>query len=114
MGDATAKFLNDLAQREHEPQLANVRGTLRFELTGNGKSKPWLVTIERGAVTVARRNGNADAVVRADDELFDRIVTGEANALTAMLRGAVVVEGNPELMVFFQRLLPGPGTAGTP
>jgi putative sterol carrier protein len=108
MGEPTARFLNDLAQREHEPRLAKVRGTLRFELAGNGKAKPWLVTIDRGAVTAAQRRGDADAVVRADDELFDRIVTGEANAMTAMLRGEMMVEGDPELMVFFQRLLPGP------
>jgi putative sterol carrier protein len=108
MGEATARFLSDLAQREHEPRLAKVRGTLRFELAGNVKAKPWLVIIDRGAVTVAQRRGEADAVVRTDDELFDRIVTGEANALTSMLRGAVVVEGNPELMVYFQRLLPSP------
>jgi putative sterol carrier protein len=59
-------------------------------------------------VTVAHRRAHADAVVRVDGELLDRIVTGKANALTAMLRGDMTVEGDHELMVYFQRLLPAP------
>jgi putative sterol carrier protein len=110
MGETAAKFFDDLAQRGHEPRLAKVRGTIRFEQTGNGKSKPWLVTIDRGDVTVTQGHREADAVVRADEELIERLLTGEANALTALLRGAVQVEGSPELLVFFQRLLPGPAS----
>jgi hypothetical protein len=35
-------------------------------------------------------------------------VTGETNALAAYLRGAVEVEGDPELLLRFQRIFPGP------
>jgi putative sterol carrier protein len=108
MGDATAKFFDDLDARDHEPLLATVSGTLRFELTNGRGAKPWLVGVKRGDVTVSRQNADADCVVRADGKVFDGILTGNVNAMAAMLRGEVSVEGDPELMVSFQRLLPGP------
>jgi hypothetical protein len=47
-------------------------------------------------------------VVGADRWLFDRIVRGETAAITAMLRGELIVRGDPEELVVVQRLLPGP------
>ena len=38
----------------------------------------------------------------------DRIAGGEVNAMAAILRGAITVEGDPALLLMFQRLLPGP------
>ena len=108
MGDATAKFFDDLDAREHEPLLAKVTGTLRFELKNGRGAKPWLVGVKRGDVTVSRQNADADCVVRADGKVFDGMVTGNVNAFAAMLRDEVSVHGDPELMVLFQRLLPGP------
>jgi hypothetical protein len=40
--------------------------------------------------------------------LFDQVVVGRVNAFTALLRGEAAVEGNLELAVLLQRLLPGP------
>ena len=43
-----------------------------------------------------------------DRALFQRLANGEVNAMAALLRGAIAVEGDPQLLVMFQRLLPGP------
>jgi putative sterol carrier protein len=43
-----------------------------------------------------------------DQALFEQIVTGEENAMAAVLRGEIGIEGKPQLLVFFQRLFPGP------
>jgi len=40
--------------------------------------------------------------------LFDDIVSGRANAMAALLRGDVGVEGNTELLMRVQRTFPGP------
>lgn len=57
---------------------------------------------------MSHENGEADAVVTADEALFDSLVSGKQNAMAALLRGAVGVEGRVQLLAQFQRLLPGP------
>jgi len=113
-GDAATAFFEELARRGHEPLLAQGRGTVRVELTNGGGSEPWLVAIDRGDVTVVQGPGEADCTLRASRELFQRIAAGEVNALAAVLRGAIAVDGNWHLLVLFQRLFPSPpGTAAT-
>jgi putative sterol carrier protein len=106
--DATTEFFQELGERGHEPLLEKATGTIRFELTNGKRKARWLVTVKKGDITVSHANSRADCVVRADHELTNQIVTGEVNAMAAMLRGAISVEGKPELLVLFQRLFPGP------
>jgi putative sterol carrier protein len=108
MTNPTAEFFGKLAKRGHEPLLGRTTGSLRFDLTDDARTERWLVAITSGDVAVTRRNKNADCVVRADRGLFDRIVSGRANAMTAMLQGALLFEGDPALLVRFQRLFPAP------
>lgn len=107
--DPAEKFFDELASRGHEPLLAQARGSARFDLVNGGRTARWLVTVDRGDITVSRRNSRADCVVRASKALFDRIASGNANAMAAFLRGDLVVEGDPELLLLIQRLFPGPG-----
>jgi putative sterol carrier protein len=100
---ATDEFFEELGARGHEPLLGRASGTVRVEVT-NGKRTAWLVTIEKGDVTVTRRNACADCVVRGPEKLLDGVVKGRVNAAAAVLRGQVEVEGNPELLVLFQRV----------
>jgi len=108
MGDATAEFFDGLARRGHEPLLAKTTGTLRVELAGGKRTERWLVTVDHGDVSVSRRNAAADCTVRADRELFGRVADGETSAMAAVLRGALEVEGDPGLLVLFQRLFAAP------
>ena len=66
------------------------------------------MAIDDGAVEVSKRNQAADSIVRLDKQLFDRIATGEANAVTAVLRGEAALEGDWNLVIVFQRLFPSP------
>jgi putative sterol carrier protein len=84
--------------------LGKARGSLRFELADDGM-ETWRVTLDKGDVVVSREHAAADCVVRAEKPLFEAILTGEANAMTALLRGALTYDGDPELLVRFQRLL---------
>ena len=108
MTDATTDFFRALGERGHEPALEKVTGTIRFDLTGGQRPARWLVAIGTGDVSVSRKRGKADCLVRVDRMLFDRIASGEANAMAAVLRGAIDVEGDRALLVAFQRLFPGP------
>jgi putative sterol carrier protein len=115
MADATTAFFEDLNTRGHEPLLENATGTVRVDLSNGKRTEHWLVTIKRGDVTVSKRNARADCVARGDRTTFDGIVRGEVNAAAALLRGTMEVEGDPWLLVLFQRLFPGPpGATGRP
>jgi putative sterol carrier protein len=106
--DATTELFQALAARGHERALEKATGTIRFDLTGGERTTRWLVAIENGDVQVSHRNVKADCVVRVDRALFDEIASGRANALATVLRGAMDIEGDPGLLLAFQRLFPGP------
>jgi putative sterol carrier protein len=109
IGDKTIKFFDTLGRGESEPLLAGTSGTLRFELVGgDGEVDHWLVTVDGGAIDVSKRRRKADCTIRAEARVFDGLATGEVNATAATLRGALVVEGDAELLVRFQRILPAP------
>ena len=108
MTDVTTEFFEQLEERGHEPVLEKSKGTVRFDIKDGKRTARWVVAIQKGDVTVSRRNAAADCVVRADKALFDDITTGRANPMAALLRGAVSAEGDVGLMASFQRLFPGP------
>jgi putative sterol carrier protein len=108
MAEATAAFFEELGQRGHEPLLGRITGTMRFDLEhGHGVDR-WFVAIDKGDVKISHKNARADTVVRADRELFDGISTGRVNAMAAMLRNVISVEGDLDKLMVFQRLFPGP------
>jgi putative sterol carrier protein len=104
--DAVTGFFADLSSRGHQPLLEKGTGTLRFDLVDGNRVERWLITLDKGDVSVSRRNAAADCVLRTERALFGAIVTGNADAVSAYLRGEVTLEGNPELMVLFRRVLP--------
>jgi ubiquinone biosynthesis protein UbiJ len=108
MSGATAALFEELGHRGHEPRLETVSGTIRFEIVDGKQTERWLVTIDKGDVAVSRKNVRADCSFRTDKAVFDRVASGEMNALAATLRGDIVLDGDSELLVPFQRLLPGP------
>ena len=108
MTDATTEFFTDLDARRHEPLLEKARGTIRFDLKKGKQTKRWLIEIEKGDVSISHRNAKADCVVRAEKSVFDGVVSGQRNAMAAVLRGDVGIEGDLTLLVRFQKLFPGP------
>lgn len=108
MAQSTGEFFEGLAERGHEPLLEKATGSIRFDLANGKKSQRWFVAIDKGDVAVSHKSTTPDCTLRSSEELFDEIVLGKENAMAAVLRGAVTVDGDPELLVVFQRLFPGP------
>ena len=108
MVDATAKFFDELERNGHEPLLEKASGSLRFELTDGKAVERWRVDVRQGDVAVSHKAGAADCVLRAPKPLFDKLASGRENAMAAVLRGALIVEGDIDLLMAFQRILPSP------
>jgi hypothetical protein len=108
MADATSAFFTDLAARGSDPILGTGRGTVRIDVVDGPRTESWRVALDDAAIAVTEGTGEADCVVRTTADAFTALATGRTNALAAALRGAVQIEGDPRLLVRFQRLFPPP------
>jgi putative sterol carrier protein len=105
--DPTERFFAELAGRGHEPLLRKATGATRIDIVDGKRTRRWLVVVDKGDISVSRGNGDATCVIRAPKTVFDRIVSGRMNAVAAVLRGDVTVDGDWRLLVRIQRLFPG-------
>lgn len=108
MTDPSAEFFDGLNRRGHEPRLAKVHGTIRFDLQRDHRSEHWLLTITHGGLRVSREASPADCVVRADHPVFDRVVVGDIKPKPAWLRNDVTVEGYFLFYLLLEKLIPAP------
>ncbi|WP_196279076.1 SCP2 sterol-binding domain-containing protein [Catellatospora vulcania] len=107
MTDPTADYFQSLGEHGRYPLLRATKGTIRFDLGGDGHAEHWRVTIDKGRIEVGRGSEPADCVVHVAKNLFDGMVTGQVNTMAAVLRGQIDVEGELHLIVMLQRLFPG-------
>jgi hypothetical protein len=108
VASASTDFLEGLGRRGYLPLLEQINGRLRLDLIDGQETDSWLVVVEHGNVRVSRGWQDADCVIYAERVFFDRIATGEANALAALLRGLIQIEGDLHLALSVGRALPGP------
>lgn len=106
--DPTAAFFEELSSMGHVPLLHRVSGTVRLDLDHGGDTEHWFVTIDKGDVKISHRKARADAVLHTTKKLFDGMADGTVNAMAAMLRGVLRLEGDLGLVASLSRLLPGP------
>jgi putative sterol carrier protein len=95
------------AQSRERPLPAAISGVVRLDVEDAGRTDHWYLTITKGTVTIARKGGEPDAVLRGDAAIFTSVLSGEANMMAAILRGALEVEGRMLLLVALQRFSPG-------
>jgi putative sterol carrier protein len=106
--DQASDFFGELGARGQIPMLARLSGTMRIDLTDGGRTEHWYLTITKGDIEISRHDGPADAVLVSDKELFDGMVKGKVNAMAAVLRNVIRIDGDLGLLVSVQRLFPGP------
>ena len=105
--DPSERFFADLASRGHEPLLRKATGSTRFDVVDGRRTRRWIVEVDKGDIAVSKGGGAASCVLRADKAVFDKVVAGRLNAVAAVLRGELQVEGDWRLLVRMQRLFPG-------
>lgn len=101
-------FFAELGQRGHEPLLRKFSGRVRFDLVDGAHTEQWLVSVDKGELSVAREAGPADTTIRGERLLFEEMVGGRKNLTAAVLRGAFEFRGDLELLVAIQRIFPAP------
>ena len=99
-------FFADVERRGHEPMLRRVSATVRWDILDGDRTEHRLLRIDHGDLRVTVSDEPADCVIVAERAVCDDVVTGRTSALAALIRGAAAVDGNFELMVLAQRLLP--------
>lgn len=112
MSEPIEEFFERLT-RSVPDRLRRADGSLRIDLTSGTTTERWFVTMHGGDVSVSHRNAKADSVIRTSKDQFEGMITGTVNAMSAALRGVVSLEGDPTLLVLFQRALPGPPSTAT-
>jgi predicted lipid carrier protein YhbT len=103
---AHVEFFERIGKQGFDPRLGHVRGSVRFDVESNAHAEHWRVVLDHGAIQVSDDAADADCVIRLDVATLDRLVTGEANPTSALLRGLIGGHGDIDLMLHFQRLFP--------
>ena len=115
MPKAVEQFFAELGQRKHVRLLEGTTGTVLVELREGDRNERWYVSVKRGDVTISRRGSAPDCVVRTEASTFKAIVAGKLNAMAAVLRGQLEVEGKIRLLVALQALFkPSTGAVEQP
>jgi hypothetical protein len=114
LSNPTDEFFAGLSRRGYEPLLQRMDRVLRFDLSEDGQTVHWLLTVRRGELVVSQGEGGADCVITTSRKTFDRIARGETKALAAWLRNLIAVEGQLYPLIMLERLLPGPPGAHDP
>ncbi|SCE82661.1 SCP-2 sterol transfer family protein [Micromonospora purpureochromogenes] len=114
MNEAIEEFFASLPARAPAVLRTPFTGTIQIELTTDNRTDHWLVQMSPGKVIVNRVRGPADAIWSSSADLFERLVTGRAEAISAVLRNESTFGGNSALILAFRRFLPDPPGARDP
>jgi glycogen debranching enzyme len=98
----TRDFFTAVAAR-HAGVTTSLRDArFRFDIEGAGS---WLLEVADGNVSVSEGGGEADLVIRSEEDVFLAIVRREQNAETALMSGKITADGDITLTVELRRLL---------
>src|SRR5690349_10611390 len=102
-GDVIPAFFESIAG-PHPEVPETISGSLKFDVKEGSASESWRVTFSQGVVSSARSNAPADCVLHTDKSTLEGIIQGRINAMAALLRGVLTVEGGTLLPAVFRSL----------
>ncbi|SCE86642.1 SCP2 sterol-binding domain-containing protein [Micromonospora chokoriensis] len=108
MTEAAERFFESLPARAPDVLVGLPEGTLQIDLGSDHQVEHWLVRMRAGSVQVSRERGPADAIWYSSAALFDRLISGEAQGVAAVLRNESTFSGNVVLFLAFRRFFPNP------
>src|SRR3981081_766408 len=101
MAQTVQEFFQTLESRADSSKTAGMTNSYVFEIEGAGE---WKVDVDDGKVTVTEGGGDADAVISASEETFEKIVAGEQTPTSAYMTGKLKVKGDMGAAMKLQKL----------
>jgi putative sterol carrier protein len=98
---STREFFETLDSRADPGKTAGMNHSYLFDIDGAGK---WKVDVADGKVSVTEGGEDADAVISASDETFQKIISGEQNPTSAYMTGKLKVKGDMGAAMKLQKL----------
>jgi putative sterol carrier protein len=95
------EFFATLESRVDASKTAGMNNSYLFEIEGAGT---WKVDVVDGKVSVAEGSGDADVTIRASQETFTAIASGEQNPTTAYMTGKIKIDGDMGAAMKLQKL----------
>ncbi|GAB3957399.1 SCP2 sterol-binding domain-containing protein [Micromonospora vulcania] len=114
MGSTVGEYLDRLGGGRRTDLPETTSGSMRLDAHHDGWTEHWYLTIADQHVQVTRSSDDAELVVRADREVFDRLASGQTHLAEALLRNELTVQGNMRLLMLLRRIFPGPAGARHP
>jgi putative sterol carrier protein len=96
-------FFEGLEARAERANLDGLDHSYRFEIEGEGA---WNVRVHAGRVVVTEGpdDGSADATVRMNADVFERLASGRQNPATAYMTRKIKVDGDLGAVMKLRRL----------
>ena len=95
------EFFETLESRVDASKTAGMNNTYVFEIEGAGT---WQVDVTDGAVKVTEGATDGDVTIRATEETFSAVASGEQNPTTAYMTGKLKIDGDMGAAMKLQKL----------
>jgi putative sterol carrier protein len=95
------EFFETLESRVDASKTAGVNKSYVFDIDGAGV---WKVDVTDAGVNVTEGATDGDVTIRASDETFRAIASGEQNPTTAYMTGKLKVDGDMSAALKLQKL----------
>ena len=101
MAESVQEFFQTLESRADSSKTAGMSSSYLFNIDGAGQ---WKVDVDDGKVTVTEGEGDADAIITASEQTFQKIIAGEQNPTSAYMTGKLKVKGDMGAAMKLQKL----------
>jgi putative sterol carrier protein len=101
MAQSAREFFETLETRVNPARAAELNSSYLFDIEGAGR---WRVDATGGSFSVTEGGEDADCVISASEETFERIARGEQNATTAYMTGKLKIRGDMGAAMKLQKL----------
>ena len=95
------EFFETLESRVDASKTAGMNNSFVFDIEGAGT---WKVDVADGTIKVTEGAADGDATIKASEETFSAIASGEQSPMTAFATGKLKVEGDMGAAMKLQKL----------